>query len=171
MHYFCAVVAFNQIGEANVAAQEVTGYSGEDVPLEAPSNFTLNQIIDERSAIFSWNPVNPDSVQGEFLDIPSLTPSWALILTSFTCVYQGHFKGYKIETWTEKEGELRAREMVSNASKAFVNKFVPHTINFVRVRVINSAYRGPASDILSFRTPEGSKCICGCGGAEMNWLS
>jgi len=69
MHYFCAVVAFNQIGEANVAAQEVTGYSGEDVPLEAPSNFTLNQIIDERSAIFSWNPVNPDSVQGEFLDI------------------------------------------------------------------------------------------------------
>ena len=75
MHYFCAVVAFNQIGEANVAAQEVTGYSGEDVPLEAPFNFTLNQIIDERSAIFSWNPVNPDSVQGEFLDIPSLTPS------------------------------------------------------------------------------------------------
>ena len=58
------MVAFNQIGEANVAAQEVTGYSGEDVPLEAPSNFTLNQIIDERSAILSWNPVNPDSVQG-----------------------------------------------------------------------------------------------------------
>lgn len=47
-----------------MAAQEVTGYSGEDVPLEAPSNFTLNQIIDERSAILSWNPVNPDSVQG-----------------------------------------------------------------------------------------------------------
>jgi len=61
------VVAFNQIGEANVAAQEVTGYSGEDVPLEAPSNFTLNQIIDERSAILSWNPVNPDSVQGNSL--------------------------------------------------------------------------------------------------------
>lgn len=58
------MVAFNQVGEANVAAQEVTGYSGEDVPLEAPSNFTLNQIIDERSAILSWNPVNPDSVQG-----------------------------------------------------------------------------------------------------------
>ncbi|KAK4016086.1 neuroglian isoform X3 [Daphnia magna] len=128
--YRIKVVAFNQVGEANVAAQEVTGYSGEDVPLEAPSNFTLNQIIDERSAILSWNPVNTDSVQG-------------------------HFKGYKIETWTEKEGEIRAREMISNASKAFVNKFVPHTVNLVRVRVINSAYRGPASDILSFKTPEG----------------
>lgn len=58
-------MAFNQIGEANVAAQEVTGFSGEDVPLEAPTNFTLNQIIDERSAILSWNPVNPDSVQGK----------------------------------------------------------------------------------------------------------
>ena len=61
------MVAFNQIGEANVAAQEVTGYSGEDVPLEAPTNFTLNQIIDERSAIFTWNSVNPDSVQGAVL--------------------------------------------------------------------------------------------------------
>jgi len=47
--------------------------------------------------------------------------------------------------------------MVSNASKAFVNKFVPFTVNFVRVRVINSAYRGPPSDVLSFKTPEGSK--------------
>ena len=78
-------MAFNQIGEANVAAQEVTGYSGEDVPLEAPSNFTLNQIIDERSAIFSWNPVNPDSVQGELLDFLALTSS--TILTSFICLY------------------------------------------------------------------------------------
>lgn len=65
--FFYLVVAFNQIGEANVAAQEVTGYSGEDVPLEAPTNFTLNQIIDERSAILSWNPVNPDSVQGIYI--------------------------------------------------------------------------------------------------------
>lgn len=66
------MVAFNQIGEANVAAQEVTGYSGEDVPLEAPSNFTLNQIIDERSAILSWNPVSPDSVQGKGNSLLSL---------------------------------------------------------------------------------------------------
>ena len=77
-------------------------------------------------------------------------------LIAFVC-FTGHFKGYKIETWTEKEGEQRAREMVSNASKAFVNKFVPFTVNYVRVRVINSAYRGPASDILSFKTPEGSQ--------------
>ena len=54
---------------------------------------------------------------------------------------------------------MRAREMVSNASKAFVNKFVPDSVNLVRVRVVNSAYRGPASDVLSFRTPEGRKWI------------
>ena len=75
----------------------------------------------------------------------------------FVFVCLGHFKGYKIETWTDKEGELHAREMVSNASKAFVNKFVPHSVNFVRVRVINSAHQGPASEVLSFTTPEGSK--------------
>ena len=73
-------MAFNQIGEANVAAQEVTGYSGEDVPVEAPSNFTLNQIIDERSAILSWNPVNPDSVQGKFWWQVSLEDSTRYIL-------------------------------------------------------------------------------------------
>lgn len=58
------VVAFNEIGEANVAAQEITGYSGEDVPLEAPSNFSYTQIVDKRSAILTWNPVNEDSVRG-----------------------------------------------------------------------------------------------------------
>lgn len=51
--------------------------------------------------------------------------------------------------------------MTSNSSKAYVNKFVPFTVNFVRVRVINSAYRGPASEILSFKTPEGSELIGG----------
>lgn len=158
--YRLKVVAFNQIGEANVAAQEVTGFSGEDVPLEAPTNFTLNQIIDERSAILSWNPVNPESVQGtsfSLVTLISVTHGPNVIAPPSQNVCIGHFKGYKIETWTEKEGELRAREMVSNASKAFVNKFVPFTVNFVRVRVINSAYRGPASDVLSFKTPEGSK--------------
>ena len=64
-----AVVAFNEIGEANVAAQEETGYSGEDVPLEAPTNFTHGQIVDERSALLSWNPVSPDSVRGTVLVI------------------------------------------------------------------------------------------------------
>ena len=68
----------------------------------------------------------------------------------------GHFKGYKIETWTDKEDEFHAREMVNNASTAFVNKFVPHSVNFVRVRVINSAHQGPPSEVLSFTTPEGS---------------
>ena len=60
-----SVVAFNQVGEANVAAREVVGYSGEDVPLEAPSNFTLKRIEDATSAIFSWNPVSLDSIQGK----------------------------------------------------------------------------------------------------------
>ena len=66
--YRVKVVAYNQAGEANVAAREVTGFSGEDVPLEAPTNFTLVQIVDERSAVLSWNPVSPDSIQGNQLD-------------------------------------------------------------------------------------------------------
>ena len=68
----------------------------------------------------------------------------------------GHFMGYKIETWTDNKDNFHSREIVTNATTALVNKFLPHSVNFVRVRVINSAHQGPPSEVLSFTTPEGS---------------
>jgi len=47
--YKIKVVAQNQKGEADVAAEEVIGYSGEDIPKDAPGNFTLNQVVGPRS--------------------------------------------------------------------------------------------------------------------------
>lgn len=126
------VVAINEKGEANVAPKEVIGYSGEDVPLEAPTNFTLGEILSANKALVSWNPVSPESLRG-------------------------HFKGYKIETWTEKDGEKNKREVLvkSDATTALVDKFVPATKNFAQVLAYNGAYRGPSSEIISFVTPEG----------------
>ena len=49
-----------------MAAEEVTGYSGEDVPVDAPTNLMLNEVVGPRSAILSWNPVKPESVRGDF---------------------------------------------------------------------------------------------------------
>ena len=43
--YKLKVVAHNQRGEANIAAQEVIGYSGESEPSEAPKLFTLREVI------------------------------------------------------------------------------------------------------------------------------
>ena len=74
------VVAHNARGEANVAAEEIIGYSGEDEPAEAPTNFTLIEIVGPRSATVSWAPVSRASIRGSF-------------------------KGYKIQTWTEDSGE------------------------------------------------------------------
>ena len=68
----------------------------------------------------------------------------------------GHFKGYQIETWIDNADNFHHREMVTNATTALVNKFVPHSVNFVRVRVINSAYQGTPSEVLKFTIPEGS---------------
>ena len=78
--YKIKIVAHNDLGEANVAAEEMTGYSGEDVPLNAPKKLILNEVVGPRSAILSWEAVNPDSVRGDF-------------------------KGYKIQTWTEQSGK------------------------------------------------------------------
>ena len=64
--YIIKMVAHNELGEANVAAEEVIGFSGEDVPLDAPKNLTLNEVVGPRSAIVSWQPVRPETVRGDF---------------------------------------------------------------------------------------------------------
>ncbi|XP_032664587.1 neuroglian isoform X2 [Odontomachus brunneus] len=131
--YKIKVVAINEKGESKAAASEVTGYSGEDQPLQAPGNFTLNQVKSSTSALLSWSPVSEESVRGEL-------------------------QGYKIQTWTEKEGEKGMREIDirgGSVTHAEINKFVPYSKNFVRILAYNGRYAGPASEILSFDTPEG----------------
>lgn len=90
------------------------GYSGEDVPNQAPSNLTLVQITDSRSALLAWDSVPPESVKG-------------------------HFMGYKIQTWNEKDGEqdLRETHIKGEQNRALVNKFTPFSKNYARVLVYN----------------------------------
>ncbi|PSN43064.1 Neuroglian [Blattella germanica] len=101
--YRIKVVAMNEKGEANVAPKEVIGYSGEDVPTQAPTNFTLVQVKDSTTALLSWFPVPPETVRG-------------------------HFKGYKIQIWTEKDGEdgLREIDVKGEQTNTMVTKFIPH---------------------------------------------
>lgn len=129
--YRIKVIAMNENGEANVSPKEVIGYSGEDKPLEAPSNFTLLQVQSPTTALLSWNPVRLDSVRG-------------------------HFKGYKIKTWTDDNVvDYREIQVQGDATKALVTNFVPNTKNYAMVYVYNGRYDGPPSEILSFDTPEG----------------
>ena len=64
--YTIKIVAHNDLGEANVAAKEVIGYSGEDVPTDPPEKLVVNEIIGPRSALLSWEKVRPESVKGDF---------------------------------------------------------------------------------------------------------
>lgn len=130
--YKIKVVSINEMGESNAEAKEVTGYSGEDKPTEAPTNFTMLQVTGSTSAVLSWDAVPIESVRG-------------------------HFKGYKIQTWTEGDGEENYREIhvKGDSTKALVTKFTPDAKNFARVLVFNTRYNGPPSVTIDFRTPEG----------------
>lgn len=128
--YRIKVVAVNKKGEANVAPKEVVGYSGEDVPQEAPLNFTLVEVTSATDALLSWQAVNPESVRG-------------------------HFKGYKVQTWSESDDSIRETQIKNDATRSLIRTFTPHSKNFARVFVYNEGYNGPYSELTPFDTPEG----------------
>ncbi|XP_055389470.1 neuroglian isoform X2 [Condylostylus longicornis] len=132
VRYIIKVIAINRQGESNIAPVETFGYSGEDRPTQAPTNFSMIQVTNSISALLSWNPVAPETVRG-------------------------HFRGYKIQTWTEAEGEDNYREIQvkPDSNQALVTKFKPDSKNFARVLVYNDAFDGPPSATIDFDTPEG----------------
>ncbi|CAL4097203.1 unnamed protein product, partial [Meganyctiphanes norvegica] len=103
------------------------------VPMAAPMNLTLVELRDARTALLSWVPVANTSIRG-------------------------HYKGYKIKTWTESERDQDAREIILEnhyEPMVLLDSFIPYSINFVCVYVFNGAYDGPPSEIIHFTTPEG----------------
>lgn len=130
--YRIKVIAVNDVGSSSSAPQEIIGYSGEDKPEKAPGNFTVVQVTGPNTAILKWEPVTNDSVRG-------------------------HFKGYKIETWTEQIGETGIQEfqLKENTDTALVNIFKPASKNYARIYVFNGRYQGPPSNTVFFITEEG----------------
>ncbi|XP_044013518.1 neuroglian isoform X1 [Aphidius gifuensis] len=131
--YKIRVVAINEKGESRVTPSIIIGYSGEDQPTQAPGNLTIVDVISSTTAKLSWTPVSENSVRGEL-------------------------RGYKIQTWTDKDGEEGMREITiagGNTTKADIDKFVPFSKNWVRIMAYNGRYNGPTSELVSFNTPEG----------------
>uniref|UniRef100_A0AC35GXH2 Fibronectin type-III domain-containing protein n=1 Tax=Panagrolaimus sp. PS1159 TaxID=55785 RepID=A0AC35GXH2_9BILA len=56
--YLVQVQAVNKEGKSSLKPESIIGYSGEDVPLEAPKNFHLSKFNNFSSAEFAWNPVS-----------------------------------------------------------------------------------------------------------------
>ena len=101
---------------------------------EAPLNFSLNEVVGPRSAVVSWEPVNPNTVRGDF-------------------------KGYKIQTWTDESGAEKFREIImmrADSTRHLVQSFKPNSLNFARILAFNGAYNGPHSNTIQIKTPEGT---------------
>ncbi|RWS30544.1 neuronal cell adhesion molecule-like protein [Leptotrombidium deliense] len=130
--YRIKVEAHNRKGQAYITATEVVGYSGEAQPSVAPQSFHHIETLDAKSALFAWDAVPPNSLRG-------------------------HFRGYRIQTWTSTESEERMREVTvpANVTRALVTIFKPYSTNIVQVLAFNDMYNGPASAQVQFPTPEG----------------
>jgi hypothetical protein len=131
--YTIQVRALNSKGDSSMAPTKVRGHSGQDVPTEAPGNFTLLDKIDGRTALVSWNAVDPSSLNGKF-------------------------EGYKVETWTDNDRDDNTREILvkNDVTKAVVDKLVPFSRNFLRVFAYNTVYNGPSSRVIEVVTGEGT---------------
>lgn len=131
--YRIRVRAVNEVGESNVSANDITGYSGMAEPTESPANFTLREKLDARTALFSWDPVNPENIRGKF-------------------------EGYKIQTWTDNDGDDDRREILitNDSTQAVVDKLIPYSKNYVVVLAYNTDYNGPNSRIIEVMTEEGT---------------
>ena len=130
--YGIKVISMNDKGVSTEDPRIVFGYSGEDQPTQAPENLTVNKVISSTSAELFWNPVPEKSVRGEL-------------------------RGYRIQTWTKRDGEEGMREInVGNRTRVVIDKFVPYITNYVKVLAFNGRYNGPPSEIVNFNTPEGT---------------
>ncbi|XP_013793618.2 neuroglian-like, partial [Limulus polyphemus] len=130
--YRIKVEAYNSKGRAKITAPEVLGYSGEDVPLEAPQNFRLIRLISATTAKFGWDAVPSSSLRG-------------------------HFMGYKIRIRTSEDHPDHWREQLfpENNTQEIVNILKPFSKNVAEVVAVNGKYSGPPSHKVSFITPEG----------------
>ncbi|XP_038636508.1 neuronal cell adhesion molecule a isoform X19 [Scyliorhinus canicula] len=134
--YELKVQAFNSLGAAS-EPEVVTGYSGEDLPMLAPSNVRVH-VVNSTLAKVHWDQVPRKSIRG----FP---------------------KGYKVYYW--KQGSLIKRvkghtdvkflSFPADKNHGMLPGLEPFSVYKLNVRVLNGKGEGPASDDMVLKTPEG----------------
>jgi neuronal cell adhesion protein len=154
--YEVQVRARNEKGDSNVTPESITGRTGEGIPGVIVSGFKVDT-IGSTSAQFSWEPVDPNAVNGEF-------------------------KGYKITYWSDDEDDLNGsfdndgnrfkrehrhhykRDIPSSRKSVILSKTAtmgeitdlkPSTMNYAYIAVFNGQNEGQQSETISFRTKDG----------------
>ena len=122
--YTC--LAVTELDEARASAELVVHQENEE--LEAPLNFVLQEVLDSRSAIVSWEPV------GQFVN----------------------HTGYHVQyfSWTDQD-KYREINVPVDVTSALLPSLTPNALYFARVWAVSGVYKGPPSNTISFTTPEG----------------
>ncbi|XP_061592163.1 neural cell adhesion molecule L1.2 isoform X2 [Cololabis saira] len=119
----------------------IIGYSGEDVPLEAPMDVGI-LLINSTTVKVTWAAINKDSVRGHLL-------GYKLHLTRKGS--RGHHRGRRSRepesTVVEEAGPSNEKKVISNLR--------PYSHYVLAITVFNKKGEGPPSEELPFETDEG----------------
>ncbi|XP_055079259.1 neural cell adhesion molecule L1.2 isoform X1 [Periophthalmus magnuspinnatus] len=134
------VQAVNKVGDGP-EPNPIVGYSGEDVPLEAPEVVGVS-LVNSTAIRVTWAPVDKNTVRGNLL-------GYKIHLT---------WKGSRAHQHSRRSTELEATWVVetgANEEKKVINDLRPYSHYNLAVTVFNSKGEGPPSETLLFNTNEG----------------
>ncbi|XP_062420529.1 neural cell adhesion molecule L1.2 isoform X2 [Pungitius pungitius] len=134
------VQAVNEIGEGP-EPDPVIGYSGEDVPLEAPVNVGVI-LINSTTITVKWAAVDKETVRGHLL-------GYKVYLTRIGS--RSHHRGRRSR---EPESTLVV-ETGANEETKVISDLRPYSHYALAVTVFNSKGEGPPSEMMPFKTEEG----------------
>ncbi|XP_063065660.1 neural cell adhesion molecule L1.1-like [Engraulis encrasicolus] len=150
--------AVNSIGDGP-DSPAIIGHSGEDVPLEAPKDVTLD-LLNGTAIVVKWVPVPPQTVQGHLKGyrihvrrLPSPGRQRRHLLERWPGTEAGreHEQGDDLE-----EQEERVLEVLGYKEEAVVAGLQFFSTYELTVTVFNSKGDGPHSTPKSIETPEGA---------------
>ncbi|XP_052449660.1 neural cell adhesion molecule L1.1 isoform X1 [Carassius gibelio] len=138
------VQAVNELGAGPEPDAEI-GYSGEDLPLEAPSSVAVSE-LNKTTVLVKWSPVSTKSVRGHLLG------------------YKIHVRKKGPRTHSQRGLPMqepaaeRNRVIVANGNKEemVVSDLHFHSNYTLTVAPFNSKGEGPHSKAYHFSTPEGA---------------
>ncbi|XP_060914546.1 neural cell adhesion molecule L1.2 isoform X2 [Labrus mixtus] len=119
----------------------VIGYSGEDVPLEAPMDVGV-KLLNSTTITVAWAPIDRDTVRGHLL-------GYKIYLNRIDS--GGHHRGRRSHSLES----TMVVETGANEEKRVISDLRPYSHYALVVIVFNSKGEGPPSETLPFKTPEG----------------
>uniref|UniRef100_A0A1A8BJR0 Neural cell adhesion molecule L1 n=1 Tax=Nothobranchius kadleci TaxID=1051664 RepID=A0A1A8BJR0_NOTKA len=134
------VQAINEVGEGP-EPDPVIGYSGEDVPLEAPMDVGI-ELINSTTIKVSWAAVDRETVRGHLM-------GYKIYVTRRGS--RGHHRGRRSREFESTMIE----ETGPNDEKKVISNLRPYSHYELAITVFNKKGEGPRSEPMDFETQEG----------------